>query len=56
VIDQQCRGALVAPTYSATAPQNPHLHLVPMNFRKRGNWTSCPGTEIKSNVGATGYD
>ena len=56
MVDQQRRGALVAPTNPATAPQNPHLHLVPMKFRKRGNWTACPDTEMKSNASATEYD
>ncbi|WP_300442293.1 hypothetical protein [Zoogloea sp.] len=44
IINQQGSRALVAPANSATAAQNPHLHLVPMEFRDSCSWTIRPGT------------
>ena len=44
IINQQGRRALVPPANSATAAQNPHLHLVSMEFRDSCSWTIRPGT------------
>ena len=44
VIHEQGRGALTAPPDATTAPKNPQLHFLLMEFRKRGNRTGRPST------------